>query len=241
MVGIVQLRRYYLARKEYQSYNRWSNVIYCTSMPIIQEELNSIREDQNVQPTKKPYYNSYIETLHKENADLAAWITIEGTDISYPIVKGKDNAFYQNHTFRKKENPSGAIFMDFRNAKDFTDYNTVIYGHNMKDGSMFHGLRNYQDKVYALEHAEISILCDHKKLIYQIISAYIREDEFDFRAQNCKSPQEKRKFFEEITMRSENRLFNEPPVDTSLLTLVTCTGGTHDWYFVVHAMLTKEE
>ena len=77
------------------------------------------------------------------NEDIIGWIQIEGTEISYPIVKGIDNSYYLNHTVQKTYNIAGSIFLDYRNERDFSDSKNIIYGHNMKDGSMFHVLRNY--------------------------------------------------------------------------------------------------
>ncbi len=77
-----------------------------------------------------------------------AWIFAEGTQINYPIVKGKDNDYYLRHLFTGEENRLGTIFMDYHNQGDFTEKNTIIYGHNMKRGSMFSGLEKYKDQSY---------------------------------------------------------------------------------------------
>ena len=91
-----------------------------------------------------------FETLQKENPDIYAWITIPGTDIDYPVVQDStDNTYYLNHAADTSLSDSGAIYSEKENAKDFDDYLTVLYGHNMKDGSMFGTLKNFvQDGVY---------------------------------------------------------------------------------------------
>lgn len=86
--------------------------------------------------------------LKKINPDVAAWLTAEGTGIDYPVVRGTDNEYYLRHLFTGRQNKLGAIFMDYRNRADFSDRNTVIYGHNMKDGSMFASLTKYKSQSY---------------------------------------------------------------------------------------------
>lgn len=82
--------------------------------------------------------------LKKENSDIVGWITVGAIDISYPIMKYKDNDFYLHHTFEKEYNAAGSIFIDYQNKKDFSDKNTMVYGHNMKSGAMFGKLKNFK-------------------------------------------------------------------------------------------------
>lgn len=91
--------------------------------------------------------------------------------LEYPVVRGKDNSYYLNHTVQKTYNIAGSIFLDYRNERDFSDSKNIIYGHNMKDGSMFHVLRNYQDIDFFQEHTDMEIyLPDGRTLNYQIIA-----------------------------------------------------------------------
>ncbi|PYG84308.1 sortase B [Ruminiclostridium sufflavum DSM 19573] len=86
--------------------------------------------------------------LEKINKDVVGWLASEGTEIDYPVVQGKDNDFYLSHLFTGESNKLGSIFMDYRNHKDFSDKNTIIYGHNMKNGSMFSALTKYKAQSY---------------------------------------------------------------------------------------------
>lgn len=95
-------------------------------------------------PRKKPDFAE----LEKINPDVAAWLSEDGTGIDYPVVRGEDNAYYLTHLFTGKKNKLGTIFMDYRNSRDFSDPNTVLYGHNMKDGSMFYSLTKYKKQSY---------------------------------------------------------------------------------------------
>ena len=87
-------------------------------------------------------YRVDFEKLKQKNPDTIAWIKVNGTDIDFPVVKGIDNSYYLTHNFNKEKNKAGWIFADYRNKFDGTDKNIIIYGHNMKDGSMFASLKN---------------------------------------------------------------------------------------------------
>lgn len=93
-----------------------------------------------------------FKALKKINPDIVAWIRIPDTSVDYPVVQGNDDSYYLTHTFKKTEHVAGAIFLDSDNNADFSDDKNIIYGHNMKDGSMFRGLRNFLDDEFLKEH-----------------------------------------------------------------------------------------
>ena len=89
-----------------------------------------------------------FDALAAENPDTVGWVYVGACDISYPIVQGEDNEFYLHQTFEKQANNSGAIFLDYENKPDFTDFNTFVYGHNMKNGSMFGKFRRTGKSIF---------------------------------------------------------------------------------------------
>ena len=89
-----------------------------------------------------------IAALKKDYPDLVAWIEIPGTPLSLPVVQGKDNDYYLNHDIEKSRNALGVPFMDYRNKADFSDQNTIIYGHRVKNGKVFHPLLSYEDPAF---------------------------------------------------------------------------------------------
>ena len=102
-----------------------------------------------------PEYRKMYET----NSDLIGWIVIDGTDINYPVVQSKVyQEFYLDHNFDGEEEDSGSIFADARNDVLFPDDNIIIYGHNMKNGSMFGTLQYYLDKSYYNQHSKIYLI-----------------------------------------------------------------------------------
>ena len=113
-----------------------------------------------------------IASLTELNPDFIGWIVIIGTGIDYPVVRGSDNNQYLNATFSGRNNPSGAIFMDTRNTRGFDSAFCVLYGHNMRDGSMFAPLNWYLDSAFMTAHPDIIITtADGEALVYNIFKA----------------------------------------------------------------------
>ena len=110
-----------------------------------------------------------FEALQQINSDIVAWLRIPGV-LDYPVVQGTDNSYYLHHTFRKEYNIAGSIFLDARNTADFSDSKNIIYGHNMRNGSMFHVLRNFQDLDFYQANREIWLyLPDGSVQVYEIV------------------------------------------------------------------------
>lgn len=110
-----------------------------------------------------------FDALKQINSDIIAWIRIPGV-LDYPVVQGTDNSYYLHHTFRKEYNIAGSIFLDARNKADFSDSKNIIYGHNMRDGSMFHVLRKFQDLDFYQANREIWLyLSDGSVQVYEIV------------------------------------------------------------------------
>lgn len=112
------------------------------------------------------------ESLLAVNPDIVGWIFAEGVDISYPVLQGSDNEYYLKHTLEGDYNFAGSIFMDYQNEPDLSDCNTIIYGHNMKNGSMFGSLKKYSNEdAYAVD-PYFWILTPDANYRYEIQSAY---------------------------------------------------------------------
>lgn len=102
--------------------------------------------------------------LEEINGEIVAWIKCEALGLDYPVVQGSDNEYYLNHTFSGEEHISGCIFMDCLNTSDFTDDNTIFYGHNMKDGSMFGSFNQLTE-----ENAKVFLCTPKETYTYEII------------------------------------------------------------------------
>ena len=119
---------------------------------IAREQYRTLREAvlPHAQPSSEPQDSRRgidFDALLAINPDVVGWIEIVGSDISYPVVQTQDNSHYLNHTFEGHRNRSGAIFLDRRDNSDFLSL-ARVYGHNMRDGSMFGTLSDWQgDKI----------------------------------------------------------------------------------------------
>ena len=101
---------------------------------FVEEPEDTHQNQTGGEPDAEPdgYLKIDFEGLQAVNPDVIAWIDIPGLSISYPVVQGTDNAYYLHHLFTGEYNSSGSIFADWHNQQDFTDPNTIVYGHNMK-------------------------------------------------------------------------------------------------------------
>ena len=109
-----------------------------------------------VKEEKEPE-NINFDTLLKENPDVKGWIYLKNSNINYPILQAKDNAFYLRRLFNKEWNIKGSIFIDYRNINPFESFNTVVYGHKVQDGTMFSQLAEYKDKNFYKTHKNMTI------------------------------------------------------------------------------------
>lgn len=117
-----------------------------------------------------------IAMLQSENPDCVGWIRFPNLGISYPIMHGTDNDYYLHHTFKKQKKFAGSIFMDSANADDFSDMNTIIYGHNMKNGSMFALLHRYEKPETLTKEPCFYIYMLDGRHTYEIFSCYTTTD-----------------------------------------------------------------
>lgn len=111
--------------------------------------------------------------LYQINPDIVAWIVVPDTQINYPVVQSTDNDYYVNHSFKKEKLSSGSIFVDCENHADFSDFNTILYGHNMRNGSMFAALNQYTDEAFYKAHPDVWICTPLWQRKYSILSAHV--------------------------------------------------------------------
>ena len=216
-------------------------------------EYDKVREEVAKEPSVTPEEEKDpveipidFATLQKENPDVYAWIKIENTNIDYPILqKEGDNGYYLTHTMENKESPEGSIFTEDYNSTDFEDPNTVIYGHDMKNGSMFQNLLEYQDKEFFDENREVLIYTPDAIRHYKIFAAYLYDDRhlmesFDFTIKSIYQA-----YLDSIfSMRSMNAQIDttaEIGTDDKIITLSTCYGNQSDKRYLVQAVLVSIE
>ncbi len=181
---------YRIAKKEYDSLKE--------ELPL-SDITTDCSEDAKVSAYKpqKSEDNKYFDRLYRINPDLVCILSIPSLGIDYPVVQGTDNEKYLNYTFEGKRNPAGCLFMDCENNSNFSDNNTYIYGHNMKDGSMFGSLKQMAKEGFDKSKVKAYITTEEETSRYNLDNVEVVDIE------NYKVPEDKTK---------------------GLLTLYTCWG-----------------
>lgn len=176
-----------------------------------------------------------FEQLYADNNDLAGWIRIDGTVVDYPVLQFVDNTFYLERDFYGESSRAGSIFMDYRNIPDGNDFNTILYGHHMADGSMFKALMKYKDESFFQEHGIIDFDVLNKEYEWVIFSVYVTDVSFYYIDTSFHSDDKKQEFIEEIRERSMYESDVSVGPEDHILTLSTCTYEFENARFVVHA------
>lgn len=228
-----------------------SSLIYCVFeiYQIYKEEKNTadIKEElielidipENIEE-ESPFSVNFSE-LQKINPDIVGWILIDGTQINYPIVQGKDNSYYLNHSYDKKWSGFGSIFMDYSSSKNFSDYNTFIYGHHTKNGSMFGEIYKYMNKSFYEEHHTYMLYTPSGNYIAEIFSAYIDNTTSESYNQKFNSIEEYKKYIDMIKEKSNYKTEVDVNVkEDKIITLYSCSHESNrqktDRYYI-HAVL----
>lgn len=176
-----------------------------------------------------------FKALREKNPDTVGWLYVGSCGISYPIVQGEDNDYYMNHTFEGTVNSSGAIIMDYRDDKYLRDWNTFIYGHNMKNGSMFGSLKKLlKDETLYDTDPYIYVYLPGYIYRYKIFSYY--KDKPDSKMYwTADTLQEYRQYIRDALSLSVRDLGVETSEENNMVTLVTCSGsGAGKMRFFVH-------
>lgn len=178
-----------------------------------------------------------LSELKQKNSDTIAWIEIPGTGIDYPVMQSKDNKYYLRKTFSREYNILGSIFADYRNSPDFNDQNTVIYGHNMQDRSMFYDLSFLKKQDFYDKNNKILIYLDDRILEFTIFSVYEVDKDYDYRSPEYDTEIFKNRL-EDFKKKSLIVSATTPAVDDKILTLSTCSYSFNNARLVAHGSLT---
>ena len=180
-----------------------------------------------------------FESLQKISKDAVAWIYDPGVIINYPIAKAADNDFYLRRNLKGEPSNGGTLFMDYRNQGDFSDWNTIIYGHNMKSGTMFASLLKYQKAGYYEEHPVMYMYSPGKRYKMELVVAYIT----DINDAIYQLPETKEARQEALNHAYKLSSFESgirPDNNDKLVTLSTCSYAYDDARYVVIGRLVEE-
>ena len=164
--------------------------------------------------------------LQKVNPNIYAWLYIPGTNIDYPVLQaGKEQKedFYLKHNYKDQYEFAGSIYSQKENSKDFQDPVTILYGHNMINGSMFAGIRNYENADFFQEHGVLYIYMPDRILTYQIVSYYVTDNKNLLEAYHPDTEEGFKKYQTEIISRGDVRKEVKLTAEDHILTLSTCS------------------
>lgn len=216
----------------YLEYKKGSDEYDAIEKMAVTERDPNARDEEDDGELQSPIDVDF-ESLRKVNEDVIGWIYVEGLDISYPVVRGIDNEYYLHRTYEKTYNFAGTIFVDYENNDDFNDCNTLVYGHNMKNGSMFGTLKQFSEgDAYSKSHY-FWILTPEKNYKYEIFSAYVTAVNSDTYTL-FKGPG--KEFKDWIANMRSNSSIDTGDISLGIkdkvVTLSTCTGNSSTRYVV---------
>ncbi|MBR4288697.1 MAG: class B sortase [Clostridia bacterium] len=218
--------------------------VACINSLTPQDILNGKKEETTGGDTYTEEQQNLVNKLHqlkKINGDTAGWITIDGTVVNYPVVWSEVKNYYLKHDFYGKSLSSGTIYIDERNSPNIGENrNTVIYGHNMSDGSMFASLHDFSSATL-FHGATIEVATEEGIYVYKPFSAHESHAYDNYFETDFATDEEFISFCEQMAFLSLYQSDVTFDKDTRLLTLSTCKneGGSRDRRFAVHAVLVK--
>ncbi len=229
--GVVLLSAGYMVISHLVDYRKANRLYEKTSSEYVtvneQEDLNGNEDEDEREIDWKNLVDVDLINLREENEDIVGWLYFENVDISYPILYSEDDDTYLKKAYTGENLKAGSIFMEGLNNCNFDDVHTIIYGHNMKNLSMFGKLKYYlSEKDYLADHEYFQIITEQGKYRYEIISCKIVEDDDDIYTVYHYGGQEFMSFVED-TILKDNKLSTSTDVNMSdhLITLSTCYGN----------------
>jgi len=224
----------------YFNYNK--EITYLNNISNQEDIIDDVKTkyyDEITQVTSTPFLEVDFSKLKSINNSTVGWISVNGTNINYPFVQTTDNDFYLTHSFEKKYNNAGWVFLDYRNKSTLENQNNIIYAHSQTNNTMFGTLKNVlQSEWYEnTENHVIKLSTETQNSIWQIFSIYIiptTNDYLEISFNNNFTD-----FCKKLSKRSIYEFDVSIKEDDKIITLSTCHG--HNKKLVVHAKLVKNQ
>lgn len=206
-------------------------------------ETETGKENRIADTEKESQVSEKWRELYSENRDLIGWLTVEGTKIDYPVMQCEDDEYYLHHNFQREEDKYGCLYVKHVADVDTPGTNVIIYGHHMKDDSMFGDLDKYESESFCREHGNILFETLREERIYEIMAAFYAdvsetEDDRGFRYYQfyqADTEEEFREFYENVQKLSIYDTGVTAEYGDTFLTLSTCSSYTENGRFVVVA------
>lgn len=178
-------------------------------------------------------FNPLIEI----NPDVVGWLTAVDTNIDYPVVQSNDNVYYLTHLFNRESNKLGSLFMDYRSQRDFSDRNTLIYGHNMLDNSMFASLTNYEQQEYYEAHPVIQLFTPQGDYTIKLIAGFVESGNTDFVRLTFEDDADFLAYIQQLKSKSTFTSPVELQPQDRILTFSTCSYNFNNARYVLFGKL----
>lgn len=188
-------------------------------------------------------YNDEVEIKDKKleeiNPEYKFWLNIPNTVIDYPVVQGTDNEFYLKNNFYKEDDVGGTIFIDYEN-NILKDKNLILYGHNMRNGSMFSDINKFKEREF-FEEGKIIINKDNKNYYYEVFSVFVEQSENIILKNSFYNNDEFNDYINNLKEKSMYNKENKIKENSSIITLYTCSYEFDGARTIVSASLVDKE
>ncbi|HCS73519.1 MAG TPA: SrtB family sortase [Clostridiales bacterium] len=190
--------------------------------------------------SEKIYFKERYLSLIEINKDVVGWISIPNTVIDYPVVQAEDNNFYLRRNIHGEKATAGTIFMDYKSNALAEGGHIILYGHHMRNGTMFKDLVKYKEEDFFQNHENIQYNTLTKEMEWEVFSVYISKADFNYRLTEFSSEMKYLEFLHKLEDKSMFKKEIELSEDDQILTLSTCTYEYDDARLVVHARRVME-
>ena len=217
--------------KEKRQYEDLAKLATETSREESEESTDKASEE-----TAENQYVSPIQfdQLKAMNPDIVGWLKIEGTSIDYPIVQTDNNETYLDTDFEGKKNPSGAIFLDYESEPDFSGRHNILYGHHMKNGSMFKDIIKYKEESFFKEHQIITVYTPDREYHLRPFTVLYTDADGERRRTKFDTEEEFQGYVEKMTKKGFFYQTPDAPIET-LWSFVTCSYELADARTILYA------
>ena len=210
--------------------------------PPVEKEQIVIEEEKEEEETGNPID---FAALKAQNEHVYAWVEIQDTNVHYPILQHPaDDSYYLDHTIDHIAGLPGSIYTERVNAKDFSDFNTVIYGHDMKNGTMFKDLHKFEDKEFFEIHDTVTIYTETEVKTYRVFAAVIYDDRHIMYSYDNDNVADRKAFIQSLYDVGDRGSFfregMEIDENSKLITMSTCIGGRPERRYIVVCELVEE-
>lgn len=238
--GVGVVNRYLQDKRAEEEYRRLAELARETTEATTEAPTEALTEPQETEPETEPYISPIdFEALSEVNPDVIGWIRIPDTNVDYPIVQTDDNDKYLHTSFEGEESIAGTVYLDFESDSDMMGFNNILYGHNMKNGSMFKDIVKYKEQSYFDEHKYFEIYTPERTIRLKAISCYYAKAEPIVRKTRFKTRESYEAFIKEMIKPCAWYEMPEFPID-SLYTLVTCSYEVNDARTILYAVEVDE-